>query len=943
MSESSPPATDRFPDTTPLRELFEAALALAPEERVAYLDARCHQPAQRAAVERMLAADVTEDAQVLDRPFNDLLERVGDIETETPAPAAGTRIGPFTLLDQLGEGGSSIVYRAEREHSGVYQQVALKLLRRGLYAEHERRHFRDERRALAQLRHPGIAHLIEGGVTETGVPYIALELIDGTPITEHVRDRSLDLRRRLELFVAVCRAVDAAHRAFIVHRDLKPSNVLVTRDGAVKLLDFGIATLLDRNDTDPTHTLHRAMTPAYAAPEQFSGGQVTTATDVYALGILLCELLTGRRREHGDTRTPSSRVTVGTSAESMPESARTVRRQLRGDLDNIVLKATATEPERRYSYAGEFADDVERYLAGLPVNAHPPSRRYRVRKFIARHRVGVASTALFLLALFAALGVALWQAGVARREAARANTVRDFIEGMFEPIREGVAKGQQPSLTELVDKGAERVTSATTIGAAERVDLLLMFSRLYDFLNERERMQELADRAGTVADSALGSDDPRALDAAVARGTAALRRSDYVAAQNLLGDAEARLRSAHVRGDAWIRVQDGLAAVSNDRGDPVATLAHERAALDARIAAYGVDSEEAAGGASNLAFALDGAGEFAEAVDAYRQAYAEGIKHGSAQFARNAVRLASLGASEMMMGNLGEARVHLRSALAVFDQLGGKPSAGHVQLIQQHCLVELVTGSSIATATCTHAVDLARGADETPGATTGRALRLQALSLMQSGDLDAAHKTLAASRILLAEKAPPTWQGRTDIALGEVLLIEGHASEAATELAIGVHRLGAGYPAYLHNHGLALLALACRSAPGTPACKGDTTGDALRSIDHDAYRWNPLLLSAHVALARIDLADGRADLAAARLQSAIDHAGVAVDPAQPYLLNARLWQAVAETRLHRCDGARHILSAVWPPASGSGVDRNPLLADALAALREAPTCGTPDR
>lgn len=241
------------------------------------------------------------------------------------------------------------------------------------------------------------------------------------------------------------------------------------------------------------------------------------------------------------------------------------------------------------------AEDVERYLGGRPVIARPPSRRYRARKFVTRHRAGVATTAVFLLALFAALGVALWQAGVARREAARANTVRDFIEAVFEPIREDLAKGQQPTLTDLVDKGAERATAATTMGDAERVDLLLMFSRLYDYLNDRERMQELMDRAGAVADAALGVDDPRAVDAVVARGMSALRHTGYIAAQKLLGDAEARMRAANVRGDLWIRVEDGLAAVSNDRGDPAATLAHERSALDEPIAVYGAASEEAAG------------------------------------------------------------------------------------------------------------------------------------------------------------------------------------------------------------------------------------------------------------------------------------------------------------------------------------------------------------
>jgi len=218
------------------RELFEAALALAPEQRAAYLAAHCTDPAQRMAIERMLEADIAEDARVLDESLDDLLERVGDFIDEAPPP--GTRIGPFRLLDKLGE----------------------------------------------------------GGVTDAGVPYIALELIDGEPITDHARNRHLGLRQRLGLFVNVCRAVEAAHRALIVHRDLKPSNVLVTREGEVKLLDFGIAKLLDADaGSDGTRTQHQAITPAYAAPEQFNHGQITTATDVYALGVVVHALTGGDR------------------------------------------------------------------------------------------------------------------------------------------------------------------------------------------------------------------------------------------------------------------------------------------------------------------------------------------------------------------------------------------------------------------------------------------------------------------------------------------------------------------------------------------------------------------------------------------------------------------------------------------------------------------------
>ena len=305
------------------------------------------------------------------------------------------------------------MFRARREIEGVQQEVALKVLRRGLYSPDAQRQFRRERQALAQLQHPGIARLIEGGVTDDGLAYIALDLVDGKPIVDYARDQRLDLRQRLALFLQVCRAVEAAHRALIVHRDLKPSNVLVTDDGQVKLLDFGIAKLLDRDDE--TQTRMPAFTPAYAAPEQRDGGLITTATDVYALGILLGELVTGQRlTAHSPDARLRRRLPATKRRALLPAPPPVTRRALRGDLDNIVLKAIDTEPERRYASAGALADDIERMLDGRPVAAHPPSRLYRASKFVQRHRGAVATTLAFLLALLTAFGITIWQAKVAR-------------------------------------------------------------------------------------------------------------------------------------------------------------------------------------------------------------------------------------------------------------------------------------------------------------------------------------------------------------------------------------------------------------------------------------------------------------------------------------------------------------------------------------------------
>ncbi|MGH8172032.1 MAG: protein kinase domain-containing protein [Rhodanobacteraceae bacterium] len=668
-------------DPTPtLRELFESALALTPGQRGAFLDARCPDPAQRAAVERLLAADEAEDAHLIDRPFENLLGGVGDAEAESSAPPAGSAVGPFTLLEKLGEGGSSIVFRAERVQEGVAQRVALKLLRRGLYSQDEQRRFRLERTALAQLRHPGIARLIEGGVTDTGVPYIALELIDGEPITDHARNRQLGLRARVALFVSVCRAVEAAHRALIVHRDLKPSNVLVTTDGDVKLLDFGIAKLLDANG-EGTHTQHQAMTPAYAAPEQFNLGQITTATDVYALGVLLGELMTGMRREHGDTRTPSSSISEHTDPAALPAPPNVTRRQLRGDLDNIVLKATEAEPERRYASAGAFADDIERYLAGQPVAAHPPSQWYRTRKFVARHRGGVVTTAAFLLAIFAALGIALWQANVARQQAhiaqeqaQRAQAVRDLLVDLFDAEIPSRPDDEMPGTAELLERGAQRANTELSAVPAVQSDLLTALGRVYDHLALPEKGQPLLDNAIAAA-RRVDPPDPALLGAALSeRGELELSSDRFAPAIALFDEAIPLQRKAEPDGLALAITFDRRALAQSQTGKHAQAIVDYETALAIRRARLPADDGAIFESYNALGNALTRAGDPARAAEYLRKA----VDGAQAKFGERHVKTAhylkNYATTQGMLRNYTEAAALTERAVAIERTLYPKGS-----------------------------------------------------------------------------------------------------------------------------------------------------------------------------------------------------------------------------------------------------------------------------
>ncbi len=417
--------------------LFDEMTELSDAARTAALAALAvAEPEVAAELTRWLAQDQRSQGAL------DLLtQRFQAIAEPTPAESgdrSGQRIGDCTLLRRVGRGGMGEVYEARRDGSEFEQKVAVKLLRRGLDSEDMVRRFVRERRILAQLEHPGIARLIDGGMSDDGQPYLVMEFVDGQELIVAANARALDLDARLRLFAQICDAVAYAHRRLIVHRDLKPANVLLTADHQPKLLDFGIAKLLDEVDDEHlTGTGMRVLTPGYAAPEQILGQPISTATDVYALGVILYELMTGllpHQRRGKDLQSvtrdidresllaPSAAVMAADAKESTTQLQRQrLARRLNGDLDTITLHALKREPERRYQGAAELADDIRRHLDGLPVRAEVDTLGYRLGKFVKRHRGGVTSAALGLLGIIAGLVVALSQADIARKQAARAD------------------------------------------------------------------------------------------------------------------------------------------------------------------------------------------------------------------------------------------------------------------------------------------------------------------------------------------------------------------------------------------------------------------------------------------------------------------------------------------------------------------------------------------
>nr|WP_305119054.1 serine/threonine-protein kinase [Tahibacter harae] len=502
----------------------------------------------------------------------------------TPPPAQPQRIGEYRILDLIGEGGSGSVYRAEREVDGYTQQVALKLLRTGLRDPAEQARFRRERRILARLEHPAIARLIDGGFTAEGVPWFALEYVEGEPITRWCDARRLDVNARLRLFCQVCEAVEAAHRALIVHRDIKPANILVDTQGRPRLLDFGIAKLLDDSEReDDTRTGLRRLTPAYAAPEQFSGGVITTATDVYALGVLLHELLGGQRpgvAGVADTRNLSQKIGTQSAeaAQARGLTPRQLAQRLRGELDLIVATALAADPARRYPSVAALAADLQAHLHGRPVSARPASAIYKTKKFLLRHRAGVAAAVLVLLTGVAGVA-ATWResaranaaAAEALQQAQRTAAVKDFLLALFAGVSPDESKGRAVGARELIERGEARLAETLATHPELKSELSTALAGAYRQLGALERAFQLADQA--VAAGAGG-------DLAAA---ARLERARVQQAQGLFDGAESDLRrvlgdSAAADSHTAARLQ--LVDLLVEKGQPAAA----RQALDEALA-----------------------------------------------------------------------------------------------------------------------------------------------------------------------------------------------------------------------------------------------------------------------------------------------------------------------------------------------------------------------
>jgi len=673
-------------------EIFDAVADAPTHERAELLQRLCADDVEvRREVEALLAADaraeVFEQGVVTARNVS-AADWVDASESAAPADA---RIGPWRLVRELGRGGMGVVWLAERADGAFEQRAALKLIKRGMDSDAVQTRFLRERRILARLEHPHIAHLLDGGIAADGRPYFAMEFVDGQPLLRYCADARENLAERIGLFQQICAAVQFAHGQLVVHRDIKPSNILIAADGSAKLLDFGIAKLLDDSGDGHTATvdaLHRPFTPAYGAPEQLRGEAATTATDIYALGCVLYELLTGKRPlALDDATTPAEILRVQDTTDPAAPSrvvdadSPVPPRLLRGDLDTIVLKTLQREPQRRYATAAALADDLQRLVSGRPIAARRDHAAYRLRKFVGRHRLGVAAAATGLLLLVAALGLAVWQAQAKAREAQTSQQVTQFLIELFSGADPTHARGATLTAQDLLDQSTQRLRANGNIDSAVRARLLQTVAITYTDLG-------LYDRALPLAQQALALRREQSAPAELAESELQVGRilrlkSDYAGAEPLLREV-LRLREANLVSDdpAVSESHDELGLLLGAQGRFADADAQFHAARDSAERHYGAGAIETARYLDDYAANLDDLGKRQDALTLYQQALAIREKNLGPNDADVATSLLNLGTHLDESGRYDEARPLLDRALAIRRKIFGAthPLVGFAQI-----------------------------------------------------------------------------------------------------------------------------------------------------------------------------------------------------------------------------------------------------------------------
>jgi eukaryotic-like serine/threonine-protein kinase len=632
-------------DNNRLQLLFNVvhkALSMQPHERMRYVQDACgNDTALKTEVYEMLKSiDDSESFWEDWREWNE--HRMKNIFKDSGSDDreySGEMIGPWRLLKQLGEGGMGVVYLAERADGSFRQQVALKLLRQ-VYTHRELQsrsiqRFQQERQILARLSHPNIARLYDGGYTEDGLPWLAMEYVDGIPITEWSRRQNCSLEERLQLFKNICEAIRYAHRNLIVHRDLKPENILVTHDGQVKILDFGIAKLLTDELPTPqqvlTQTGLRALSLIHAAPEQITGEPITTATDVYALGLLLYQLVAGVYPFALEGLTVRQIEQVIRNDEPVRPSSVYKRsttvldsRVIRGDLDAIIMKALRKEPNQRYENAGHMLDDIIRYRKNLPVMARRDTFQYRVGKFIKRHRRAMVTGIIIVIGIIGMTAYHTWQLAderdIAKREAVRTEQVSTFLADMFIASDPSESRGENLTARDLLDRGAERIHEFSDQPEVQAT-MMQLIGHVYWSLGLYEEALPLLERAVGLWQMIDHNPTPERARAHYTLGIVLHDMGDYRRAVPHFEEAVGIFRSDpnHISPE-YASSLENMGYVEDARRNYKASEELHREALDVRLSLFGPDHPDVASSHHSIGIARFHQGDLEGAIAGQREA-----------------------------------------------------------------------------------------------------------------------------------------------------------------------------------------------------------------------------------------------------------------------------------------------------------------------------------
>ena len=771
--------------------LLDVLLDTPVESRADYLDRNgSDDPAVRDEVESLLRA-----AQQVGGFLSTPARLLGMELPVEPIPA-DMRVGAWKIVRHIGRGGMGVVYEAVRAEGDFTQRVAIKLLRNDAIAELGRFHV--ERQILAHLEHPGIARLYDGGIAPDGRPFMAMELVEGEPITEYCARTRATLSQRIRLFTQVCEAVAYAHRNLVVHRDLKQANILVTVQGQVKLLDFGVAKLIAAEDENLTRTVGAPLTPASAAPEQLLGGPITTATDVYTLGLLLFELLTGTQpwSPAGQPIAHAMRVVLERAAPAPSITAAGLEdpplppRSLRGDFDAIVAKALRKEPAHRYETVDALKVDVERAVRGEAVAARSGARLYQFGRFMLRYRWGAIAVILVVLSLAVGLGAAAWQArrvqverDAARRDADREQAIRYQLTRLFRTAISDRGSGTTTAKS-MMDASAQRVLREYRDEPQQAGQIVITLSELYD---------ALADVQGSAAllEGYLKEADPRADPATVADArqkfaNIELMRGNLAHAGQLLSQAEAFWASIPTR-YAEERIE-GLGLRARERraaGDLEGAIRIMRDAIAQRLVLSGRVNRETAVLYNSFGIILTADHRLEEALDAYRETLAIYRSLGLGDEIDSWIVLGNMGGIEVRTGDFKEAETMLKEAIQHQRDLVGNSAAVAAHL-GYYGKVMSMTGRP------TQAVAMLHEATALAAEKTGPSSPLTVQDRLFLGEAQLAAGDLAAARGTLTEDERLAWAQyganhpftlRTRLALARLMLAEGHDEEAQAQLA----------------------------------------------------------------------------------------------------------------------------------------------------------------